>query len=106
MAGVWLVELLWVCWVCSGYLVGFILFFLFWVFGSGFWRLGRIWVAFGLALDLGPVVVIFPMGWGICSDGFDGGFRCLLGLFGQRVVVASHNLRRRERKNSEKHPEE
>ena len=25
------------------------------------------------------------MGWGICSDGFDGGFRCLLGLLGQRV---------------------
>ena len=42
-------------------------------------------------LDLGGVWVVgfrsvgcdfFPMGWGICCDGFDGGFRCLLGLFG------------------------
>ena len=63
MASVWLVELLWVCLVCSGYLVGFILFVLFWVFGSGFRRLGRIWVAFGW-LDLGPVVVIFSDGLG------------------------------------------
>ena len=30
MAGVWLVRLVWVCWVCSGYLVGFILRFWFW----------------------------------------------------------------------------
>ena len=36
MAGVWLVGLLWVCWVCSGYLVGFILFFYFYFF-LGFW---------------------------------------------------------------------
>ena len=36
--------------------------------------LGGVWVVFGW-LDLGPVVVIF-------SDGFDGGFRCSLGLFG------------------------
>ena len=71
--------------------MSFVCFFLFWVFGSGFRRLGRIWVAFGWRLggvwvgvgwlDLGSVAVIF-------SDGFDGGFRCLLGLFGQRVVVA------------------
>ena len=44
------------------------------------WRLGGVWVGVGW-LDLGPVIVIF-------SDGFDGGFRCLLGLFGQRVMVA------------------
>ena len=31
--GIWLVGLLWVCWVYSGYLVGFILFF----FILGFW---------------------------------------------------------------------
>ena len=43
--------------------MGFILFVLFWVFGSGFRRLGRIWVAFGW-LDLGPVVVIFSDGLG------------------------------------------
>ena len=78
MAGVWLVELLWVCWVCSGYLVGFILFcfvflFLFFYFGFlvpvsgvwvGFgWRLGGVWVGVGW-LDLGPVVVIFSDGLG------------------------------------------
>ena len=32
VAGIWLVGLLWVCWVCSGYLVGFILFFYFFYF--------------------------------------------------------------------------
>ena len=39
MAGVWLVGLLWVCWVCSGYLVGFIfvLFFFIYFFFLGFW---------------------------------------------------------------------
>ena len=55
----------------------------------GFRRLGRIWVAFGWCLGWRWVVGFrsggcdfFFMGWGICSDGFDGGFRCLLGLFG------------------------
>ena len=56
MAGVWLVELLW---VCSGYLVGFILFFYF-----GFLvPVSGVWVGFGW-LDLGPVVVIFSDGLG------------------------------------------
>ena len=55
MAGVWLVELLWVCWVCSGYLVGFIFGFLVPVSG--------VWVVFGW-LDLGPVFVIFSDGLG------------------------------------------
>ena len=36
MADVWLVGLLWVCWVFSGYLVGFIFIFIF-IFILGFW---------------------------------------------------------------------
>ena len=58
-------QFLW--WRCGGreFVHGFS------AFGSD---LGGICVVFGW-LDLGPVVVIF-------SDGFDGGFRCLLGLFG------------------------
>ena len=63
MAGVWLVELLWVCWVCSGfYFVFFILgfWFRFPAFGSD---LGGVWVGVGW-LDLGPVVVIFSDGLG------------------------------------------
>ena len=69
VACVWLVELLW---VCSGYLVSFILFFFFyfgflvpvsgiWV-GFG-WRLGGVWVGVGW-LDLGPMVLIFSDGLG------------------------------------------
>ena len=73
MAGVWLVELLWVCWVCSGYLVSFIFYFLFFIFGflvpvSGVWvrfgwRLGGVWVGVGW-LDLGSMVLIFSDGLG------------------------------------------
>ena len=78
MASVWLVELLWVCWVCSGYLVGFILFYFIlfiYFFNFGFlvlvsgvwvefgWRLGGVWVGVGW-LDLGLVVVIFSDGLG------------------------------------------
>ena len=48
-------------------------------FGSAFGSdLGDVWVSIWVEigwLDLCPVVVI-------CSDGFGGGFRCLLGLFG------------------------
>ena len=47
VAGVWLVELLWVCWVWVG-------------FG---WRLGGVWVGVGW-LDLGAVVVNFSDGLG------------------------------------------
>ena len=46
------------CYGFAGFVVGtwwvlfcfFIFIFLFWVFGSGFRRLGRIWVAFGWCL--------------------------------------------------------
>ena len=48
--GIWLVGLLWVCWVCSGYLVGFILFF----FNFGF----LVPVGFCWAEGSGGVVVI------------------------------------------------
>ena len=41
-------------WVCSWVSMGLFM---------GFWRLGRIWVAFGW-LDLGPLVVIFSDGLG------------------------------------------
>ena len=53
MAGfwVWWPAFGWLsCYGFAGFVVGFILFFLFWVFGSGFRRLGRIWVAFGWCL--------------------------------------------------------
>ena len=53
--------------------------FVCWVWVGFGWRLGGVWVGVGW-LDLGPVVV--PL-----TNGFDGGFRCLLGLFGQRVGV-------------------
>ena len=56
-------------WVCSWVSVGLFM---------GFRRLGRIWLVFG-GLDLGLLVVIFPMGWGFCFNGFDGGFQCLFG---------------------------
>ena len=49
-----------------GFRRGFVHGFL-WGLLMGFRRLGRIWVAFGLAfrwLDLGPVVVIFSDGLG------------------------------------------
>ena len=51
------------CYGFAGFVVGFILFFLFWVFGSGFRRLGGVWVGVGW-LDLGPMVVIFSDGLG------------------------------------------
>ena len=59
MAGVWLVELLWVWWVlfCFFFFFGFLVpVSSVWV-GFG-WRLGGVWVGVGW-LDLGPVVVIF-----------------------------------------------
>ena len=43
MVGVWLVGLLWVCWVCSGYLVGFILFFIYIFFFGSLVLVGFCW---------------------------------------------------------------